>query len=119
MSKCCKCAKWWPHNWLCLKGLSVIFLALFYLALVYAVFQAYAIFTHPQLTGSEMWLAAAFYVASDLAAAVGFLTVAKILKAVRKIKKAVAPCGCSVTEAAEEEAPAESNLEKVVEHESK
>lgn len=87
MSKCCKCAKWWPHNWLCLKGLSVIFLALFYLALVYAVFQAYAIFTHPQLAGSEMWLAAAFYVASDLAAAVGFLTVAKILKAVRKIKK--------------------------------
>ena len=115
MSKCCKGAKCWPHNWLCLKGLSVVFLVLFYLALVYAVFQAYAIFTHPQLSGSEMWLAAAFYVASDLAAAIGFLTVAKILKAIRKIKKAVAPCACSVVEA--EEKPAESETE--AEQESK
>ncbi len=117
MSKCCKCAKWWPHNWLCLKGLSIIFLVLFYLALVYAVFQAYAIFTHPQLFGAEMWLAAGFYVASDLAAAIGFLTVAKVLKAIRKIKKAVAPCACSMPEA--EEKPAESEIEKVVENESK
>lgn len=116
MSKCCKCAKWWPHNWLCLKGLSVIFLVLFYLALVYAVFQAYAIFTHPQLFGSEMWLAAAFYVASDLAAAIGFLTVAKILKALRKIKKAVAPCACSAAETEEQSGP---TIAEVVERESK
>ena len=114
MSKCCKCSKWWPHNWLCLKGLSVLFLVLFYLALAYAVFQAYAIFTYPMVHGSEMWLSAFFYVASDLAAAVGFLTVAKILKALRKIKKAVAPCACSV-----EEKPAPSEIEKVVENESK
>lgn len=115
MSNCCKCAKWFPHNWLCLKGLSVLFLVLFYLALVYAVFQAYAIFTHPQLSGSEMWLAAAFYVASDLAAAVGFLTVAKVLKALRKIKNAVAPCCC----AHEEPAAEEEHAVEVVEEESK
>lgn len=115
MSNCCKCAKWFPHNWLCLKGLSVLFLVLFYLALVYAVFQAYAIFTHPQLSGSEMWLAAAFYVASDLAAAVGFLTVAKVLKALRKIKNAVAPCCC----AHEEPAAEEEHAVEAVEEESK
>ncbi|WP_428045379.1 hypothetical protein [Candidatus Avelusimicrobium fimicolum] len=114
MSNCCKCAKWFPHNWLCLKGLSVLFLVLFYLALVYAVFQAYAIFSHPQLSGSEMWLAAAFYVASDLAAAVGFLTVAKVLKVLRKIKNAVAPCCCSHEAPAEEE-----HIADVVEEESK
>ncbi len=116
MSKCCKHAKWWPHNWLCLKGLSVIFLVLFYLALAYAVFQAYALFTHPQLTGAEMWLAVAFYVASDLAAAIGFLTVAKILQAIRKIKKAVAPCACSMEEPAEKSG---QTIADVVEHESK
>ena len=115
MSNCCKCAKWFPHNWLCLKGLSVLFLVLFYLALVYAVFQAYAIFPHPQLSGSEMWLAAAFYVASDLAAAVGFLTVAKVLKVLRKIKNAVAPCCC----AHEEPAAEEEHAVEVVEEESK
>ncbi len=115
MSKCCKNAKYWPHNWLCLKGLYVLFVVLFYAALVYAVFQAYAIFTHPQLSGKEMWLAAAVYVITDVFTAIGFLTVAKILNALRKIKKAVAPCACSMAE----EKPAESETEKVVERESK
>ena len=113
MSKCCKCAKWFPHNWLCLKGLRIIFLVLFYLALAFGVFQAYAVFTHPALSGQEMWAAAAYYILSDLAAALGFLTVAKILGVLRKIKKAVAPCCCT------QEKPAESTIEKVVEEESK
>lgn len=116
MSKCCKYAKWWPHNWLCLKGLSVIFLVLFYLSLAYAVFQAYAIFTHPQFVGAEMWVAVLFYVGGDLAAGIGFLTVAKILKALRKIKQAVAPCACSMPETEEK---SEGTIAEVVEHESK
>lgn len=111
MSKCCKGAKWWPHNWLCLKGLSIVFLVLFYLALVYAVFQAYAILTYPLFDGSaEQWLNLGFFTAANLAAAIGFLTVAKILQVLRKIKKAVAPCACSVQE---------SKTEEVVEKESK
>ncbi len=116
MSNCCKCAKWWPHNWLCLKGLSILFVVLFYLALVYAVFQAYIIFAKSPLFGRDMWTAAAFYAIQDLAAAVGFLTVAKVLGALRKIKKAVAPCCCTV-----EDAPAmeEASIEEVVEKESK
>ena len=92
---CCKGAKWFPHNWLCLKGLSFLFLGLFYLAFCYAIYQAVIIFTHPTITGGEMWAMAAYYVLSDLAAAVGFLTIAKVLIVLRKIKKAVAPCACT------------------------
>ena len=96
MSKCCcKYAKWFPHNWLCLKGLSFLFVGLFYLAFCYAIYQAVIIFTHPTITGGEMWAMAAYYVLSDLAAAVGFLTIAKVLKVLRKIKEAVAPCCCA------------------------
>ena len=114
MSKCCKYAKWWPHNWLCLKGLSVIFLVLFYVTLVYTIVLAYGFVTSPFIQGAEMWFAAALYTAASLATAIGFLTIAKILKALRKIKHAVAPCACSV-----EEKPAPSEIEKVVEKESK
>ena len=117
MSKCCKSCKWWPHNWLCLKGLSVLFVVLFYVTLAYAVFQAYAVLTYPMLTGSAKWLGAGFYFLTYVLYAFGFLTVAKILQALRKIKKAVAPCGCSMAQAEEE--PAESETEKVVEQESK
>lgn len=113
MSKCCKCGKWWPHNWLCLKGLHVFFTAMFYLALAYAVFQAVAILRHPLLTGAEMWAALAFYVLSDLGAAIGFLTISKILGVLRKIKKAVSPCCCT------REEHGENSIESVVEHESK
>lgn len=104
MSKCCKCAKWLPHNWLCLKGLYVTFLVLFYIALVYGIYQALLVLTHPALTGRTMWMALAFYLISDWAAALGFLTIAKILKVLRKIKKAVAPCCCE----SHTEAPAEA-----------
>ena len=64
--------------------------------------------------GTLLFGAAAFYVASDLAAAVGFLTVAKVLKVLRKIKSAVAPCCCSHEAPAEEE-----HIADVVEEESK
>jgi len=111
MSKCCKCGKWWPHNWLCLKGLYVIFTALFYLSLAYAVLQAVTILRHPALTGGEMWATLGFYVVSDLAAAIGFLTVSKVLKAVRKIKKALQPCRC--------ENESDNHIQTVVEQESK
>ncbi|MBR4356114.1 MAG: hypothetical protein IKP96_06100 [Elusimicrobiaceae bacterium] len=94
MSNCCKCTKWFPHNWLCLKGLSIVFVVLFYLAVAFAIYQAIAIIAHPGLTGSMMWMALVGYVLTDLAAALGFLTVAKILTAIHKIKKAVAPCCC-------------------------
>ena len=94
MSKCCKYAKWFPHNWLCLKGLSILFLVLFYVAFVYGIYQAVLVIKHPAFTGKLMWMTLAFYVLSDWAAAVGFLTIAKILTALRKIKKAVAPCCC-------------------------
>ncbi len=94
MSKCCKCDKYWPHNWLCLKGLYVIFLVLFYLMLVYTIFQDILVIKHPMITGRAMWGNLAYYTLSDLAAAIGFLTIAKILNALRKIKHAVAPCCC-------------------------
>lgn len=113
MSKCCKCGKWWPHNWVCLKGLHIFFTVMFYIALVYAVVQAIAVIRHPLITGAEMWAAVAFYVLSDLGAAVVFLTISKILGALRKIKKAVSPCCCG------REDHAENHIDSVVEHESK
>lgn len=107
MSKCCcKYAKWFPHNWLCLRGLYFLFLGLFYLAFCYSIYQAVVIFAHPTITGAEMWTMVAYYVLSDWAAAICFLTLAKVLKVLRKIKQAVAPCGCS---AQEETAKTEEN----------
>lgn len=97
MSKCCKGKCWCkflPHNWLCLKGLSVLFLVAFYLCLAFAVYMAYQISSHPMITGTQMWAMLGFYVGQSLAAAVGCLTIAKILKALGKIKEAVAPCCC-------------------------
>lgn len=103
MSKCCKCAKWFPHNWLCLKGLSVLFLVLFYIAFVYGIYQAVLVIKHPALTGKLMWMALTYYVLSCWGAAVGFLTIAKILKVLRKIKQAVAPCCCEASAEKKEE----------------
>lgn len=95
--KCCKGKCWCkflPHNWLCLKGLSVLFIVAFYVAIVFAIYMAFQIGTHPMITGSEMWAALAYYVGQTLAAAVFCLTVSKILNALAKIKHAVAPCCC-------------------------
>jgi len=94
MNDCCKHAKWWPHNWLCLKGLYVTFVILFYIVLAYAIFTAYQIFTHPLLTGKDMWYALVNAESIILLVALAFLTIAKMCKALRKIKKAVAPCCC-------------------------
>ena len=94
MNDCCKHAKWWPHNWLCLKGLYIFFIVLFYLTLVFALIQDYQIFTYPLLTGKAMWGEALRATISNLFIAIALLTVAKMLKALRKIKKAVAPCCC-------------------------
>ena len=98
MSKCCKGKCWCkflPHNWLCLKGLYVLFVVLFYICLVFAIFMACQIIAHPMITGNEMWMALGFYVGESLVAALFFLTVSKILKVLRKIKQAVAPCCCT------------------------
>ena len=97
MSKCCKGKCWCkflPHNWLCLKGLSVLFVVCFYISLVFAIYMTFQISLHPMITGADMWTALVFYVGQALAAAVFCLTVSKILKALAKIKHAVAPCGC-------------------------
>ena len=98
MSKCCKDNTCWtkflPHNWLCLKGLSVLFLVVFYIAIVFAVYMAFQISMHPMVTGREMWIALGYYVGQALVTAVFCLTVSKILKALAAIKHAVAPCCC-------------------------
>ena len=109
MSKCCKGKCWCkflPHNWLCLKGLYVLSVVLFYLALVFAIYRAEQILTFPMISGREMWTALAIVLAQILGAAVGFLTIAKILKALAKIKHAVAPCACT------EEKPAKKETKK-------
>lgn len=105
MSKCCKYAKWWPHNWLCLKGLSIFFTVLFYIAFAFAIYTAYQIFTYPLLSGAQMWTAFFSAELQLVLFAVGFLAVAKILKALCKIKHAVAPCCCEQKDKAEK-APA-------------
>lgn len=97
MSKCCKGKCWTkflPHNWLCLKGLYVLFVVCFYVCFAFAIYMAIQISTHPMITGAEMWTALSFYVGQALAAAVFCLTVSKILKTLAKIKHAVAPCCC-------------------------
>ena len=104
MSNCCKGACWCkylPHNWLCLKGLYVTFIILFYVVFVFALFTAYQILSFPMLSGAEMWKALGIVEAQILGTALGLLTVAKILKAVAKIKHAVAPCCCHEEKAKE------------------
>ncbi len=91
MSNCCKCAKWFPHNWLCLRGLSYIFLALFYLTIVYGIYQVIVVLKN---FGMMAWQPLLVFVLTDLLTAVGFLTVAKTLTVLGKIKHAVAPCCC-------------------------
>ena len=86
--------KWFPHNWLCLKGLSIIFVVLFYVAFVGGIWQTVQIIRHPAISGALMYKAIAFYLLNYWGIAIGFLTVAKILQTLRKIKQAVAPCCC-------------------------
>lgn len=95
MSKCCKCAKWFPHNWLCLKGLSVVFLVLFYMSVIGAIVMAWQVLRAVgQLPTQAIISGLVYYVGQWLLAGVGFLAAAKALKALGKIKQAVAPCCC-------------------------
>lgn len=115
MNDCCKHAKWWPHNWLCLKGLYVFFIVMFYLTLIFMVIQTWRVFTHPFITGKEMWLIVLNNLINNVAVAVALLTVAKMLKALRKIKKAVAPCCCE--KGAKEEKKAKEDKKAVAKEE--
>ena len=97
MSKCCKGSCWTkflPHNWLCLKGLYVTFVVLFYIVFVFAIITAVEILNYPMLSGLEMWKVLGTVELRILGTALGLLTVAKILKSLAKIKNAVAPCCC-------------------------
>lgn len=113
----CKCAKYWPHNWFCLKGLHCLFVVLFYISIIAAVYFTVQLCRIP----AEMYAAAGQmktvvvlnYLIPTLLGAVGFITIATILKTLHKIKKAVAPCCCH------EEAEPEVTVEEVVENESK
>ena len=97
MSNCSKSACWTkflPHNWLCLKGLYVLFVVLFYLAFAFAIYMAIQLSTYPMLSGRDFWVALGIVEAQVLGTALVLLTIAKILKALAKIKHAVAPCCC-------------------------
>lgn len=89
----CKWCRWMPHNWFCLKGLYWIFITLFYLALVYTFYLVYAVSTAP-LAAEEFWAYLIGMVLNQLGMMLGLLTVAAVLKALRKIVHAVAPCCC-------------------------
>ena len=102
MSTCRKCTKWFPHNWLCLKGLAIIFLVMFYLAFIGGFWQTVLVIKHPAITGSLMYKVIAYYLLSYWGAAIGFLTIAKILQALREFK----PCRCGEKHANEKEEPA-------------
>ena len=117
---CCKQKCWMrflPHNWLCLKGLSITFLVLFYALLILWLIQ----FGFLLFQGiPAMRLAGASY--KDIVVALWaqmpsivmpvilmlfFLTLSKILKVLRKIVHAVAPCTCAREQIAQEEQPQE------------
>ena len=91
MSKCCKYAKWFPHNWLCLRGLSYVFIALFYVALVYWICSVILVLKNFGMTALVPVVQFTCYV--FLAAAIS-LSIAKALAALHAIKHAVAPCCC-------------------------
>ena len=97
-----KLCRWLPHNWLCLKGLSYVFVAFFYLAIVYTIYVSYMMIASPMLTGVAFWESFLSFLVNAVSIMIGFLTVAKILQALRKIAHAVAPCCCQA-EAKKEE----------------
>lgn len=92
----CKMNKWWPHNWFCLKGLYYIFIVLFYLTLAYTLYWGTNILIHVKdfPNGYTFWFTFLQLLFTCCGTMLGLLTIAKILHAVRKIKKAVAPCCC-------------------------
>lgn len=101
--------KWWPHNWFCLRGLYWIFVALFYFTLIYTIYIVIMMSSSPMLSGETYWQTLISFLINSFSVMLIMLTVAAVLKALRKIKGAVAPCCC---EAKKEEAPAVSDEEK-------
>ena len=89
-NKCC----WWPHNWLCLRGLYWTFVALFYFAIAYTIYIAYLMVRSPMLIGQDFWIALVSMLFNALGVLLGLLTITVILKSLRKIVHAVAPCCC-------------------------
>lgn len=104
--------KWWPHNWFCLRGLYWLFVALFYITFVYMLWIVYALSASPMISGDLYWSNLFAVAVNCISLMLGFITVAKILQVLRKIKKAVAPCCCE----GHKESP---TITTVVEHESK
>ncbi len=124
MSKCCKDACWCkylPHNWLCLKGLSVAFVVLFYITLLVGIIAAWFLCANvwgmfanyfgadgakSLLTMGALWKAWAVVVLEVVLItaplALLWLALAKMLKALAAIKHAVAPC-CQAEEETKKE----------------
>ena len=115
MSNCCCKNKCWmrflPHNWLCLKGLSVLFVILFYILLILWLVQVcFVIFSGipaMRLAGATnrvifgaLWEQAPT-ILTPVVYMIVFLSVSKILKALHKIIHAVAPC-CEQKQIAQE-----------------
>ena len=76
----------------------MVFLVLFYLTLCFTIAQIATIFIQSPIIDRQVWLMVVYYLCSDLLAAVAFLTVAKVLCVLRKIKEVVAPCKCITEE---------------------
>ena len=97
-----KWCRWFPHNWVCLRGLYWIFITLFYIVFVYTLYAIYAISTEPMLKGAAFWGYLFSVLLNMLGIMLSLITVATVLKALRKIVHAVAPCCCHTEEKKEE-----------------
>lgn len=92
----CKC-KLFPHNWFCLKGIYWIFVTLFYLTIGYGIYGVTSLTNHPMLSGQVYYEALTGFLINVFSFMLIFITVAKIVLALAKIKQAVAPCCCHQT----------------------
>ena len=80
-----------------------------YLTIAYAIYIVFLMSTTPMLTGAAYWENLFNFLINAFSIMLGFITVAKVIKAVAKIKKAVAPCCC---EAHQEEVVVVSSQDK-------
>ena len=108
MSNCCKQKCWMrflPHNWLCLKGLSITFVVFFYILLIVLLVQVGFIACQGipamRLAGASwkdimavLWAQAIPSLVIPFVMMLVFLAISKILKVLHKIVHVVAPCGC-------------------------
>lgn len=92
----CGCAKnkWFPHNWFCLKCIAIINIVLFYVALAFTVFQVgqlcyYAAIFEGELPWLQVIVDGSLRLISGVLIALAFLTVAKVICILKKIKMAV------------------------------